>query len=172
MVVAATINEYNTSGETQSLDVANLNVGRLDASEMTPGPTNSIVVNTNSFEKWARVAFASIDNQVDNLQVWISTGALDAEADLKVNTRTAAQTGYANDAFATPTATTSTVATFDAEESDPGAANLGLAQDGNLATAKAADGESDYFVMQYQASASHPGGSITQLTLTFQYDEQ
>jgi len=172
MVVAATINEYNTVGETQSLDVGNLNVGRLDASEMTPGPTNSIVAGTHSYEKWARIAFASIDNQVDNLQVWKSVGALHAEADLKVNTRTATQTGYANDASATPVATASSVATFDVEEADPGEANLGLAQDGNLATAKAADGESDYFVMQYQTTGSHPGGSITQMTLTFQWDEQ
>jgi len=171
MVVAATLDEYNTVSETESLDVGNLNVGRLDASEMTPGPTNSIPVDSYSYEKYVRVAFASIDNQVDNLQVWIDD-VLDAEATLKANTRTAAQTGYANDAFATPVITVSSVASFDMEVADPGAANLGLEQDGNLATAKAADGQSDYLVIQYHASASHPGGSISQITMTFQYDEQ
>lgn len=171
MVVAATINEYNTVSETQSLNVANLNVGRLDASEMTPGPTNSIPVDSYSYEKWARIAFATIDNQIDNLQVWIDN-VLDAQATLKANTRTATQTGYANDAFATPVITVSSVASFDMEVADPGEANLGLEQDSNLATPKTVDGQSDYLVLQYHASASHPGGSISQITMTIQYDEQ
>jgi len=171
MAVTTTIDEYNTVSETLSADVANINMGSDDSSEIVPA-TYPITAHATifGFEKWIQMNMVGVDNKVDNLQVWLSAGTLDGEADLKASTRTATQTGYLNPTFGTPTQLVSTDASWDIEEADPGEANLGIggALAGNITT----DGVSDYLVLQYQPTASHPAGDIGQLTLTFQWDEQ
>lgn len=173
MAVTTTINEYNTNAETKQANVTNINMGSDDSPNLVAA-THPITAHATIFgyEKWLKMDFAGIANKVDNLQVWKSVGAIDAQADLKASTRTAAQTGYLNPAYDAggPINTVSSDASWDIEEADPAAANLGIggALGGNLA----ADGESDYLVLQYQPTASHPAGNITTLTITFQWDEQ
>lgn len=166
MAVVCKIDEYNT-GEVETPDVADLDMGSSDTPNMDP-TANPITAGEHGYEKWFKWAFTGIANKVDNLQTWISVGALDAQADLKTTART---TGYVgNPVWANPIATTSTLAVTDYAEADPAAANHGIA--GSLTGSLVADGDSDYQIAQYQTTGTHPAGNITQLTLTFQWDEQ
>lgn len=169
MAVVTNIFEYNGAGTTETADIAHINMGSTDATGITPA-SHPITAGEHSYEKYVKMEFVGIANKVDNLQVWKSVGALHAEADLKASTRTATQTGYLSVSYAQPVATASSKASWDIEEADPGEANLGIG--GALAGNLAADGKSDYLCLQYQTTGSHPAGNITQLTLTFQWDEQ
>jgi len=169
MTIITLIDERNGApAGVEEQDVTNLNMGNFDGPDLTPA-TYPITAGLNAFEKWEKMRFTGTANKVDNLKVWISAGTLDAEADLKTNAREASYGGA--ETYATPTITTSSVATQDMPTSEPSGANLGIggALAGNWTTFP---NSSDYLVMQYQTSGSHPAGDITQLTLTFQWDEQ
>lgn len=168
MAVTCYIDEqYGTSPGTNQQNVSNLNVGSTSTYELVPA-SYPITAGTHSYEKWVKMRFVGISNKVNNLQTWISAGTLDAQADLKTNARTSSYGGA--ETYTTPVNTASTKATQDYPEADPGAANLGIG--GALAGELTSDGSSDYLIFQYQTTGSHPGGNITQLTLTFQWDEQ
>ena len=168
MAVVATIDERNGApAGVEETGVANINQGSNDSFEIVPA-TYPIVAGENGFEKWLKIAFATVSNKVDNGQTWISTGTLHLEADLKTNCRESTYGG--NETYAQPTDTTSSVADQDYAEADPTGANYGFA--GSLTGNITSDGQSDYIVMQLQTTASMPGGNITQLTITFQWDEQ
>lgn len=169
MAITTLIDEQNGSAPgSETQNVSNINMGNNDSANLTPA-TYPITAGNNSFEKWIDMRFTGTANQVDNLKVWISAGTLDAEADLKTNCREATYGGA--ETYATPTITTSTVADQDMPTSEPTGANLGIG--GSLAGSHTTfPNNSDYCVLQYQTSASHPAGNITQLTLTFQWDEQ
>jgi len=168
MAITAYIDESNGAGETVQQNVTNLNMGSNDSYQLVPA-TYPITAGNNAFEKWVKMRFTGTANQVDNLKVWISAGTLDAQADLKTNARESAYGGA--ETYTTPTASTSTAADQDMPTSEPTGANLGIggALAGNLSSFP---NSSDYLVMQYQSTGSHPAGDITQLTLTFQWDEQ
>jgi len=169
MAITTYIDERNGApAGVEQQDVANLNMGNDDSYELTPA-TYPVTAGLNAFEKWEKMRFTGTANQVDNLKVWISTGSLDAEADMKTNCRESTYGG--NETYATPTITTSTVATQDEPTSEPSGANLGIggALAGNLT---GFPDSSDYCIFQYQTTASHPAGDISQLTHTFQWDEQ
>ena len=166
MVATIEIDESNTAGETITHGIANCNFGSNDSVNITPA-TYPVTAGQNSYEKFWKFHFQSTFNKVDNLRFWKSAGTIDTNADIKTCART---TSYTQQTFATPVATTSSKATQDIAEADPGAANLGIggSLSGNLTSA----GYSDYLVCQYQAASAHNPGDIAQLTLRFQYDEQ
>jgi len=167
MAITTILDEYNTVGETETQNVTNCNMGSDDSPNLVPA-TYPINAGNNAFEKYNKMRFTGTANKVNKLKVWISAGTLDAEAALKTCAREAA---YVERTFVTPTETTSTQATEDMPTSEPSGANLGIG--GILAGEHTAFPDvSDYLVQQYQTTASHPAGDITQLTLTFQWDEQ
>ena len=158
------INEANGAGQTITTNVANTNMGSVDASALDP-VANPIVAGQNSFEKWQRIELVSLDGSsaLRNLKIW-RTGALGANATHLTNARTSAYAGAAT--YATPTAATSSVATQTMPTTEPGTANLGIG--GALAGQLAAPGSSDYLVHQIQTTASATAGTTT--TLNYQYD--
>jgi len=169
MAITTYIDERNGApAGVEQQDVTNINMGNDDSYELVPA-TYPITAGLNAFEKWEKMRFTGTANKVDNLKVWISTNSPEAEADLKTNCRESAYGG--NETYAQPTITTSTVATEDMPETEPSGANLGIggALAGDLT---GFPDSSDYLVMQYQTTVSHAAGDITQLTLTFQWDEQ
>jgi len=169
MAITTLIDERNGApAGVEEQDVANINMGNNDSPELTPA-TYPVTAGLNAFEKWEKMRFTGTANKVNNLKVWISAGTLHAEADLKTNARESTYGGA--ESYATPTITTSTVADQDMPTSEPSGANLGIS--GILAGEWTTfPNSSDYLVMQYQSTGSHPAGDITQLTLTFQWDEQ
>ena len=168
--MAATIEicESNGAGETINHDVANLNFGSTDASELVAA-TYPITAGNNSFEKWVRFHVTAMGGvtSVDNLRVW-RTGALGANATLKTNARTSAYDGA--QVYAEPSATDRSATydyTQDMPSSEPATANVGIG--GALAGALADVGYSDYLLMQIQTTASAVAGAA--ITLNFEHDE-
>ena len=168
MAATITIDESNGAGETQSADVANLNFGSSDATELVAADY-PITAGTNSFEKWVRWQVTAMGgvSKVKNLRVW-RTGALGAEASLKTNARTSSYDGA--QVYAAPSATDRS-ATYDYAQampsSEPASANIGIG--GALAGELTDVGYSDYLVMQIQTTASATAGAS--VTLNFEHDE-
>ncbi|MHA1440266.1 MAG: hypothetical protein ACTSPK_00190 [Candidatus Heimdallarchaeota archaeon] len=168
MAITTYLDEANGAGETVQPAVANLNMGNDDSYELVPA-TYPVTAGNNAFEKWNKMRFTGTANKVNNLKVWISTGSLDAEAALKTNARESTYGGA--ETYTTPTTTTSTAADQDMPTTEPSGANLGIS--GTLAGEWTTfPNSSDYLVQQYQSTAIHPAGDITQLTETYQWDEQ
>jgi len=121
-----------------------------------------VTAGDNSYEVWLRGHFTGTFNSIQNLQFWKSDGATDTGISIKWD-------GSGNTAYASPVATTSTVATTAVPTSDPGAANvtIGSALDGELA----AEGYSDYIVLQVQSTVEASAGDSSTYTFTLQYDE-
>ena len=168
MVAVVVIDEFNGVGETESPDIANLNVGSIDASELTPAG-NEIVAGENAFEKWIKMAVTGTLNSVSVLKVWISAGAKVTGETIDTNCREAAYGGA--ETYVQPTDVTSTVATETMPETEPSGANLGIG--GSLGGSFVNDtpGDSDYCVIQDQTTGSTPAGDFNTKTYTFQWDE-
>lgn len=165
MTATVVINEYNTVGETKSANIANTNMGSIDDSELD-AVANPVVPGDNTFEKWQKIEVTALggSSQIDNLKIW-RTGALGGSAVHLTNARESTYGGA--ETFATPVATTSSVATQTMPSSEPTGANLGIA--GSLAGALTATGESDYLVHQIQTNVADVAGSTS--TMNYQYDE-
>ena len=168
MAAIVTIDESNGAGEIQNADIANLNYGSNDSSELAVA-TYPITQGENSFEKWVRFHVTDLGgvSAVDNLRIW-RTGALGANATHKCNLRTSSYDGAQT--YAAPSATDRS-ATYDYAQdmptSEPATANLGIG--GSLTGQLTAAGYSDYFVSQIQTTASATAGANT--TLNFEHDE-
>jgi len=168
MPATVTIDESNGVGEDQSADIANLNFGSVDSTELVAA-TYPITAGENSFEKWVRFHVTAMGGvtKVLNLRVW-RTGALGAEATLKTNAREAGYEGAQT--YAQPSATDRSE-TYDYDQdmpsSEPSGANLGIggALDGEITEA----GYSDYLVSQIQTTGSATAGAS--ITLSFEWDE-
>lgn len=170
MAITTLIDERNGApAGVEEQDVTNVNMGSNDSPNLTPA-TYPITAGNNGFEKWLKMRFTGTANKVNNLKVWMSGGVpLDAEADMDTNARESTYGGA--ETYAQPTASTSTVATEVMPETEPAGANLGIS--GALAGEWTTfPNSSDYLIMQYQTTASHPAGDISQITTTFQWDEQ
>jgi hypothetical protein len=162
--------ESNGAGETVSHNISNLNIGSTDASALTPA-SYPLEPSTNAFEKWVRfhVSANADGNTIDNLKVWISTGANpQSYVTFKTNCRESSYDGAQT--YAQPSATDRS-ATYDYTQnmpvSEPTGANLGIG--GSLSGSITTTGYSDYCIIQGQVGASATEGSS--VTLTFQYDE-
>lgn len=175
-LATVTLDESNTSSQTQNVDVANLNVGSTDASELVPA-SYPLQPSTRSYEKWIRLnVSANADtNTIDNMKGWISTGSNpqpDANGPtFKTNMREAAYDGAQVYDTSNGPQNTDRSATYDYTQnvatSEPSGANIGIG--GALAGTITTTGYSDYIIIQ----AVVPSGSTigNQVTFTFAYDE-
>lgn len=156
------INEFNTAGETATNGITNSNMGSTDAANITASayPINP---DENSFEKWQKLEVTNMDgaSTVDQIKVW-RTGALSGADAHVTNARTSTYGGA--ETFATPSDTTSTVATQTMPSSEPSGANLGIG--GSLTGTLSAEGSSDYHVHQIQVDTATTAGAST--TLNYQ----
>lgn len=169
MVATVEIDESNTVGETITHGITNLNFGITDVPNLVVSSTTRIPAGENAYEKWLKYdVTGGTFNQIDNLKVFKSAGALKTGETLDTNARETAYGGA--ETFVTPTRTTSTVATQTLPASEPAGANLGIG--GSLSGNLTAVGKSDYCVIQMQTTASTPPGAVNQKTMIFQYDEQ
>ena len=165
MSATVVINEYNSAGETETANITNSNMGSADSVNLD-AVANPIVPGENSYEKWQKIVVTAMggSSQLDNFKIW-RTGALGGSAVHLTNARESAYGGA--DAFATPVATDSSVATENMPTSEPSGANLGIG--GALAGALTGTGSSDYLVHQIQTDAGDVAGSTS--TMNYQYDE-
>jgi len=164
MAATVEICESNGAGQAVTHDIANSNMGSVDAA--APDPVAfPVTPGTNTYEKWQRIHVTAMggSSAIDNLKVW-RTGALGGTATHKTNAR---ETGYSQATYAIPSASASSVATQTMPTSEPGGANLGVG--GSLAGQLTAAGYSDYLVHQVQTNAGDTAGATT--TMNYQYDE-
>ena len=168
--MAATFNWAQTTGSSGSESTTDLgSSGNLfnfkSVDDATPGnyTSNPIVAGENSYEVWLRAHFTDTFNQIDNLQFWMST-------DFSPNTGLAVKWDGETETYATPTESTSSVATTAVPTSDPGTANVSIG--GSLAGNLSSAGYSDYIVLQLQTTTSAAAGDTSLATFTLQYDEQ
>ena len=168
MTATIEILEYNTSSGNESVDITNLNFGNVDSINIVAA-SHPIIAGQNSFEKWLKMSFASIDNKIDNLKVWKESGVYKTAELVKYNI----PTGTA-ETFATPTETTSIVATTTIPTSVPGTSNISINGTVNDATGLTTTGitKSDYVVLQLQTGSTTEAGDVNQKVIRFQYDEQ
>jgi hypothetical protein len=169
MATTCTIREqYGTSPGTSQANVSNLNVGDESNYEIVVAD-HPIKVTEHSYEKWFVMYFTSAGSEtVSNFKTWISGGSLETYADLKTNCN---ESSMADESYATPVKTVSSIAVEDYAESEPSGQNISVG--GSLSgSISSYPNETDYIVMQYQTASGHALGAISQLTLTFQWDEQ
>ena len=165
--MTATFELSETNGATVVTDgITNLNYGSTDAADLSVA-AYPVSAGNNSYEKYIRCHFTGTFNQIDNIQIWKSSGDYVTGEGIDTNLKTSS---YVQSSFAAPVATESIVATTEMPTSDPGASNLGIS--GSLSGSLTSEGYSDYWVSQAQSTASTPAGDGNRKTFTIQYDEQ
>jgi hypothetical protein len=159
------IDEANGAGETLSHNIANSNMGNVDAKELV-AVNYPITPGESSYEKWQKIHITAMggSSKIDNLKIW-RTGALGGSATHKTNARTSSYGGAPT--YAQPVKTVSTIATQAMPTSEPATANLGIG--GSLTGSLTAVGSSDYLVHQITTDAGDVAGSSS--TAHYQYDE-
>lgn len=165
MPATVEIDEANGAGETVTHGIANSNMGSSDEPDLDP-VAFPVLPGDSTFEKWQKIHVTAMggSSKIDKLKVW-RTGALGAAATHLTNAREASYGGA--EAYATPVAAVSSVATQVMPAAEPTGANLGIG--GNLAGSLVAPGSSDYLVHQIATTAGAVAGSTS--TLNYQYDE-
>jgi len=145
--------ESNGAGETVTNGITNVNFGNLDSPNLA-SPNNRVVAGNNSYEKRIRGRFSGTYTMIDNLKFWKSAGSLGTGITIKA---------VADAAYATPTDSTSIVAT----------ANIPTTEGTALVPASpgASPSFSGYLTMQLQTTGAATPGSIGTQTMTLKYDE-
>jgi hypothetical protein len=159
MVATCTLSESNGAGETKHDDVANVNLGSQDTYEVVPANA-PITAGQNSYSKYLQLHFTGTFNKIDNLKVWASSATPTTNASIVYDTVTVAS-------YAAPS--TTSIGTTAIPTSEP-SANVGIG--GSLSGSLTAIGYSDYIRIQEKTASNSPAGNTTQITFTFQYDEQ
>ena len=145
--------ESNGAGETVTDGISNLNFGNLDSPNLS-SPNNRVIAGQNSYEKWMRGKFSGVYTTIDNLKFYKSAGTLPANVSIKA---------AVNAAYATPTTSTSVVATSNVPTT------LGTAL---VPTDPGASPDySGYMIMQMQTTGAATPGAVATQTFTLQYDE-
>jgi hypothetical protein len=171
--MAATVSVYeaNTGSETKTDSVSNLNFGSTDATGLTPATYPISFSNPGTFysyEKYFGLFVGGTFTKVDNLQWWMATSPSSGVSLYSSNT--------ANTVYATPVMTVSSKATNACPTADPGGAssgNIGIGGSFSGAFTSSTGGYSNYVCAQLRINgASAAPGNMTQLTFSFQYDEQ
>lgn len=166
MAADVEICESNGAGETVTHDIANTNMGSVDAAELDP-VANPIIAGNRSYAKYQRfhVVDMATSSLINNLKVW-RTGALGGAATHVTNARTSSYAGAPT--YAEPVATAITGADQAMPTSEPGSANLGIG--GSLSGDMDTDGDfSDYLIHQIITNGADVAGSTS--TMNYQYDE-
>ena len=164
MAATVTISESNTAGETETASIANSNMGSTDDSDLVAA-TYPITANENSYEKWQRFKVTALGGStaVKTLKVWRTTALSGSD----VHLTNCNESAVSDEAFATPVASTSTVATETMPTTEPTGANLGIS--GSLTGEITTTISSDYIVHQLQVDTGTTAGASC--TMNFQYDE-
>lgn len=145
--------ESNGAGETVTDAISNVNFGNTDAPNIVPA-SNPITAGNNGFEKWVRGKFSGTYTSISNLKFYKSAGAYVTGEDIKA---------FVNHAYATPTASTSSIAVTTIP------ITLGSAL---VPTSPGASPSySGYITLQEQTTGSTPPGNVNQKTFTLVYDE-
>lgn len=165
MAATVEIDEANGAGETLTHNITNTNMGSTDTVNLDP-VANPVVPGNNTYEKWQKIHVTGMggSSAIDNLKIW-RTSALGGSATHLTNARESTYGGA--ETYATPVATSSSVATQTMPTTEPTGANLGIA--GSLSGQLTAIGSSDYLVHQVQTNGADTAGSTS--TLNYQYDE-
>jgi len=158
MAATFQFSESNGAGESVSDDIANLNFGSTDDTEVTTS-SYPIVAGENSYEKYLRFKFGGTFTEISNMKFWKSAGAYKTGEAIKA---------AANVAYGTPTSSTSAVATVDVPTSEGSALSI-QAADGSSEISAA--GYTKYICLQLQSTVSTPAGAVNTKTFTAQYDE-
>jgi hypothetical protein len=165
--MAATFNWNQTYGTSPGTAVDLGSTGNLfnfknyDDADPTNYTTYPVTAGFNPYEVWLRAHFTGTFNVIQNLQFYKSSGALGTGI-------TMFWTGE-REAYATPVATNSTIATTTIPTSSPGTANVSIG--GNLAGTLEAAGYSDYIVLQTRTTSSASVGDSETWIYTLSYDE-
>ena len=153
MAATFEFSESNGAGETVTNGISNINFGAIDATGITPS-ANPIAAGDNSFEKWMRGRYSGTFTTISNLRFFKSAGSF----------VTGEYINAAVDAsYATPTASTSAVATVTVPTTE-----------GTALTPAAPSGNPDfsgYITMQLSTTLSTPPGAVNTKTFTLKYDE-
>ena len=158
MAATFSFSESNLVGEVVADGIANLNFGSVDDDEVVLA-SYPIVAGENSFEKYLRGKFSDSFTEISNMKFWKSAGAYKTGEVIKA---------AANVAFATPTSSTSGVATVDFPITEGAALDIQSAA--GTVTIVAA-GYTKYICSQLQSTVATPSGAVNTKTFTFQYDE-
>ena len=145
--------ESNGAGEVVTSGISNANFGSVDSPNIVPA-TDPIAAGSNSFEKWIRGHFSGSFTSIANLRFWKSSGAFVTGEDIKASV---------DDTYATPTATTSVLATVSIPTTEGSALNP-AAPVGNPEF-------SGYITMQLQTTGGTPPGAVNQKVFNLKYDE-
>jgi hypothetical protein len=171
MAATVTVYEANTGSETKTNSVSNLNFGSTDATGLTPATYPISFSNPGTFysyEKYFGLYISGTYNKVDNLQWWMATTPSTGVSLYSSNT--------ANTVFAAPVMTASSKATNACPTADPGGAasgNIGIGGSFSGSSVTNATTYSNYVCAQLRVNgATASAGDMTQLTFSFQYDEQ
>ncbi len=158
--------EYNDNATDTGVPT-NLNFGSTNERDLAPS-TYPITAGTYSYSKWVRAHYSGSFTRIDNLQFWASDSGplVSGEAVLcSATTATYAGTGT----FNAPTTDADPQAAEAVPTADPAAANIGIG--GSLSGSLAAEGDSDFIVLQTSVTAAASAGAVNQKTFTLQYDE-
>lgn len=157
--MAATIqwSESNTSGETVTDNISNLNFGSNDSVNIVPA-TYPVVSGENSFQKYFRIKVGGTFTEISNMKFWKSAGAYVTDESIA---------GDENVSFATPAAT-AIVEDTDVPTSVGSAWAIQSAAGTSTITAA---GYTKYIRLQARTTSSSPAGAVNEKTFTFQYDE-
>lgn len=160
MVATFTWKESNGAGETVST-ATNLNFGNVDSVDIVTA-NYPITIGQDSYEKYIRPHFSGAFTSISNVQFWKSSGAF-------VTGETILWKNNGISTYVQPTSNTSTVATTAVPTSDPGYANVAIAN--STSASLSSEGYTDYIVLQQQTSTSASAGATNTKTFTVQYDE-
>jgi hypothetical protein len=150
MAATFVFSESNGATPTVTDGITNVNFGSNDSYDIVP-TTYPIAAGANSYEKWIRGKFTTYTS-VTNLRFWKSAGTYVTGEDVHA---------AVNASFATPVATTSSVATVTVQTTE------------GTALAPTAPGASPdysgYITMQLQTTGSTPPGAVNTKTFTLKY---
>ena len=150
--------ETNGAGTVVTDGIANLNMGDIDETELTPADY-PIVAEENAYEKYIRAKFSDSFTQISNMKFWKSVGAYKTGEDVHA---------AKNVAYTQPVKTTSVVATVTV----PTEVGSALAiQSAAGTTTITAPGYTKYICLQLQTTGSTLAGALNTKTYTVQYDE-
>ena len=160
MASTLVLEEYNTSSSVSTV-ATNINFGSNNSANLVNN-LYPVTAGTNSYEKWFKLKFTGTFSSISNVKVYKSSGDYVTGETLKYSgTETT---------WATPTQTTSTVATTDIPTSEPSTANVSINGDvGNSITVE--NGTTDFIVLQNQISSNASAGQTNNKVITFSWTE-
>ena len=153
--------ESNGVGEVETIPIANVNFGSVDAAELVPA-TNPIIRGNASYEKYIRCKFTGSWTEISNMIFWKSAGVYKTDESIKAAANVAyVQPSNVANADSDVPITEGTALSINSAEGDP---TIVYGTSG-------VSGYTTYIRLQTRSTISTPTGAGNQKTFTFQYDE-